>query len=395
VTAPTTPIACERCGRVTTLPAFVASLAGASFTCGGCGHVHSFGGEKAPDPMLAAVASALGATVKGSCAIVPTRPYDVQISIDFSSGTPMGLSLHARTRPLPDVTFTIESSLDRTGRAIGLTREVQLGDASFDPHVWVDSSIPDEVVHGLLRAPEVRRAIVAILHSGHRQPNVIPSIDVKMCEAGVLASIGLSALDDIAGLKALVECVATIARTIVPPATKVAPVRTPPRVAAIFILAVVLGVAAIPSCVAGSMHPPLIAHYAPVVYGILGGLVAWLAVMPLFAFLVRGRSSSMTTLLFAGFVWLLVLGFFGAALAPLLNWALDDSPVEEHRATVVSIEQLTSDDDAVYYRVTLQSWKDPADTFTLSRGEPGTLAPGKKVLVRTHRGRFGWHWLVP
>lgn len=346
-------------------------------------------------PYLLPAANLLGGVVDGARAIVSRRPSDVELSIDFSSGTPMGLSLHARTASLPDVTFTRESSLDRATKAIGLSREVQLGDPSFDPHVWVGADLPDDAVRRLLRSPDARRAIVAILHTEHLQSNVIPAVSVRFAEQGVFASVGLSTLTDEVSLRRTVDALATLAATVAPDEhTRVVPRAPRARVKIAFVIAAALSCLGVPSCVVAEQHPPLFEHTAPFVLGLGGGFVLWLiVVVPVLMLTVRGRSSSGTTLLLAALAFQIAIEVNAVNVLLLANWALDDSPIEAHRAIVVAVTPRNGD-DGPFVEVVFESWRDPEQTASITHGEAGSLRPGSELPVRTKRGYFGWDWLV-
>ncbi len=380
------------------LPPSVFSHAAVTITCGRCNFEQQMSGGEVPlHELLQPFVARLGGVVRGGCLVVPTRPFDVQLSIDTSSGTPMGLSLHARTAPLPEIIFTVESSLDRGTRAIGLTREVQLGDPSFDPHVWVDADLSDEVVRGVLRLPETRRAIVAVLHAGHVQPNVIPGIDVRLANGGVFTTVGLSALDDEADLRRIIEAVATLARTITPVTTPHVAKKGPrARVTFLFVLGVIVWCAALPACMAAEMHAPLFGLTGPYIWGALAGVGVWVVMLPIFGLVVRGRSSSLSTMIAASSLWLFSIAWLGAVTAPWFNWLLDDAPTEPRVATVISFQELQNDDDdSVRYVVRLRSWTDDGAELEVVRDDGGSLKPGQKLTVQVHQGYFGWPWMAP
>ena len=66
---------------------------------------------------------------------------------------------------LPSLMLRSETALDRTGKQLGLNRELQTGDPNFDEAVYVESNASDEELQTVLASPRLRQAVMTLLYA--------------------------------------------------------------------------------------------------------------------------------------------------------------------------------------------------------------------------------------
>lgn len=293
------------------------------------------------------------------------------------------LSVHVESPPLPAIVIRAEDATDRFGKALGLNREVQLGDADFDAAAYVVSNAPDDVVREVLKAPEARRLVREAFGLGYC---------VEMSVDGLRATrvqYGLDRFDaePVPAVMRVLESLAPLLprldpSTITPP--QVLRYSKPATAAAIFSIVIVpIFFATVPA-----MRPPVDDMNSLKVFGV--GLVVWVVVMAALARLLRARP---TGLLEFGLSALAL--FFGvpcatAALLFLANSGLDSSEPTVRTAQILS---MYSGRDNRELRVT--SW-DPARPWQKVGVDNATfkaLHKGDMVEIEMHPGALGWPWV--
>ena len=127
--------------------------------------------------------------------------------------------------------------------------------------------------------------------------------------------------------------------------------------------------------------------------GLGGGLVLWALVVLGLARLFRGKSGRD-----AAPARLRVRGPARrphGAYAALVraNRALDDSPAVDH-ATRITRVYTTQGKGNVFHHVEVAPWRrgEATVTFVVESWFATKAAAGKKIVVTTHAGRFGWEW---
>jgi hypothetical protein len=116
--------------------------------------------HRPPHPEIVPIAKALGVEAQGPSLVLRRGPFTIRISLDFNSGTVVGLDYHLQTHPLPEMRLRPETPLDGTGKAHGINVEVQTGDAEFDERVYIESNAPEHAVRAALAEAAVRAAVL-------------------------------------------------------------------------------------------------------------------------------------------------------------------------------------------------------------------------------------------
>jgi hypothetical protein len=282
---------------------------------------------------------------------------------------------------LPAILIRAERGVDRVGKSLGLTREVQVGDADFDAAAFIVAAAPDAQVLAVLQPAEVRRRVRDVLALGYR---------VDMSSAGLRATRLQSALTAFDGapvpavMRALEALVAALPA--VDPATLTTPrVRSAsgPAVAAIVFggvaFAAMLGFA-------NTGHAPLRDTDSLRAMGL--GVVAWVFAMAAVVRLMRGRSQGMVEIalialgLFIGVPSCTAIGLFAA------NSGLDHGEVTTHEAQVV-LRQRRDSEVFVVPGITMPG----RQKVGVSRALWRELAVGDTIEVDTHPGALGWPWV--
>lgn len=280
---------------------------------------------------------------------------------------------------LPRMTLRREGALDRVGKALGVNREVQLADAEFDAHIYVESEAPEATIHRTLASPAARRVVLALLRG--------PCDELTFAGDRVSARISAEALvdprapavrayvDAIAGLRDVVAAPAGL-----PSAAEVTRQRSVGHILAMAAAWLVLAVAAI------FVRPPPTLAWGPVWAALGLGLGLWLGCCVALARALRGGSDSLRWLLISAGFFLTVAPFAGMRAALAVNAALDDGPAVARAATLVEV----GDGGVV---VTLVD--DPASRVSVPRDRVAVSTPlaAGHVEVLARPGALGWAWV--
>ena len=290
-------------------------------------------------------------------------------------------SVRVESPPLPAILARAEGAADRMGKALGLTREVQVGDPDFDSAAYIVAAAPDEVVRAMFRSPEARRFTREVFALGYR---------VDMSSHGLRATrfqSGLAPFDG-APVPAVMRALEGLLAALPPvdPATLTTPRIRPYSLPALGALVGSGFAFAGLLTVNGLVHAPLYDTDSLRALGL--GLIGWLAAMVVVVRLMRERVQHMIELfliaaaLFVGVPSLVAVGLFAA------NSGLDRGAAVTHRATIV--QRMRRDSE-----VFVVPWD--ADRLRQKVGLPRALwrevQPGDAIEVDVHPGAFGWPWM--
>ena len=280
----------------------------------------------------------------------------------------------------PRIVLRAEGAVDRGGKALGISHELQLGDPDFDAAVYIESEAPDALVAQVLAAAPVRAAAVALVRG--------PAGEVQLGEGRVTARLEA------------VQLTADAARAVVAPlralATAMAVPKDMPTRAEIIgrrQVGHIFGIAfawLVTLTLAVVVRPPQVLTWGAVLAALGLGVVLWLGVCAGLARILRGASDSMRWVLLSAAVFALTTPFAGMKLALLANASLDGGPETAARHNVSVADRSET-------RVLL-------DIEGLVPGEPRTRvalttfthpesADGTKLII-TRPGALGWRWLV-
>lgn len=385
-----------------------------------------------PQPVIVALAVVLGVVVLGSGIWVPLlywlaerrarRRFDA-LAAGFGlpaggkhfslnvAGRAFGVTLHDPGRSSPrtlevalsgprdpaaaPILLRPESRMDRLGKRLGLNREVQIGERTFDEAVYIESDAPDEAVRSLLGDEGRRRAVIAILGAGYSQ------IEVHGLR-GLLAASRFGPDESHYASRTVEQVAAALAGLAAGLPERVVPT-VPGRVSGPAVLkglALVVGVLVL--CVLGfgalgiaaaardAFRPLDDAWYQVAVPAGFGVLVA---LLPAAAIVLRGKSDSFRSFVVAAAVGAYVVPCYTAAALLVVNGVLDVSKPVRRPARVTRRWQTTGKGTHLHLEIQLP-WRrgellelDPgADLF-------GRLANGQAITVTTGEGALGWQWI--
>jgi hypothetical protein len=312
-----------------------------------------------------------------------------------AAGNQEVVTLVLRGPALPRLVVRRETGIDRFGKRLRINRELQAGDPSFDPKVYLESDELDRTLQKLLGVAQVRTLLLALLDAGYRSVTLGP--------AGI--SLGLTRVGrrvvpvDAAAVKIALELLAPLKAAL--PEFFPDDLRTPGRArgdlaAAVAVLAFIAGIFAryvLPTGLVDYGSPALIATQNRVAGG---AMVAWLIFIPLFWAYVRGHSRSFRNLL----VVVLMGAYPMLTIAPealfAANSLLDRGGATSARVTVRSKKTYHGKVDKAYLRVSC--WVHPADpkddvSLLVSRKTYDRFKDADRVDLTLRPGALGWQWI--
>jgi hypothetical protein len=287
-------------------------------------------------------------------------------------------SIRIESPPLPGILVRAERALDRLGKSLGLNREVQLGDASFDDAAYIESSASDEVVRRAFERQEARDHTRELLRLGYRLDLSADGIGASRVR-GYYSSFEA---EELPGVLRLLEAIGAALPRFDP--AQASPPRSRRKWRLFGAGAVALGIAALPMM--PLVHPPMDDLHSLRVFGL--GLFAWLGVMAVLFALFRGRPTGLRALLFSGLFLIFAVPPVFALGAFAVNAGLDSGPVNTHTARIT---HLSPRDHEVYF----PSWRPGRDrdkvgtSFAVYR----TLKMGDTIEIDTRPGALGWTWV--
>lgn len=314
---------------------------------------------------------------------------EVRVYPELQEGACVGAvfaGLRADLAETPRIVLRAEDALDRGGKALGINRELQLGDPGFDAAVYVESEAPAEIVARVLGAPAVRAAAQALVRG--------PAGEVQIGEGRVTIRLGADRLEE----PALPAVRAALAQLRALAGELTVPKDMPTRGELVRRRAVghIFGLAAawlVTLVLAVVVRPPQVLAWGPIFAALGLGVGLWLLVCVGLALVLRGAPDSMRWLLLSAGVFILTTPFAGMKLALHANAALDGGPetVARHPAVVV---------DRSETRVLLEIAGLVAGEGAARLAVPVTMVLGTlpqdltTVEVTTRPGALGWPWLV-
>lgn len=290
-------------------------------------------------------------------------------------------SVRVDCHPLPAVLVRAEGAADRMGKALGLAREVQLGDPAFDAAAFIVAAAPEEQVRGVLASPEVRRLVREVLALGYR---------VEMSRDGLRATRVQYALAPFDGapvpavMRALEGLVAALPR---PDAATLTSPRVPSLVAPL-LAALAFGMVAFGALLALVPLVPAPLDDSDSLRGLGLGLIPWAVVLGLAVRAMRGRTQSLAEVFLVALALLIGVPSLSALGLYAVNARLDDSAATTHRGRVMFRQRRDSE-------VYVTAWEPGRERQKV--GVPRAiwrgLAVGDEIEVDVHPGVLGWPWV--
>jgi hypothetical protein len=296
-------------------------------------------------------------------------------------GGPFRREARARIESPAPLTLRLETRLDRTGKSLRLNRETQTGDADFDERVYLESEAPDAVVLAVLVDPIMRAGVIKCLTLG------CTSLTLDN-EGNLRAELPLTIKGEIAPslLARVLDTLGATAEAI-PPLQGKGHHRSVPGL--VPVIAVAFAILSWPLFyLVDWLWEPIGSDLY--VTAALGGLALWVVNLPIFYFILRGRSISLRDLLTTGIALAIGFPLGGADLLLTLNGLLDTSAPMVHQTEVKSLRRTTGKNASSH--VTLTSWRRGEETIEIEIGSSlySTLSRGQALRVTTRRGSLGW-----
>jgi hypothetical protein len=288
-------------------------------------------------------------------------------------------SIRLASAPLPGILIRAEGGLDRLGKSLGLNREVQLGDATFDAAAYIDSAASDEVVKRALASAEVRARVLDLLGLGYR-------LDMSSDGLGASRIRGYYAsfeAPELPAILTLLEAIQAALPRFDPSEAMPAPRRTPWMLIA---AGAGLTLALLSFRILPLVHPPLDDVDSIKAIGL--GLPVWALVMVGLWAARRGRPNSVRELLIASILLFFALPPLVGAMAFALNAGLDSGSVTTHSVRITSLA--SRDHEAAF-----PSWRPgrSRDKVGMSWDLFRTLHVGDRIDIDARPGALGWTWV--
>jgi len=305
--------------------------------------------------------------------------HRVCVSLQTSSGTVCGVSFEVSTTKLPHIALRAEWDGDRSGKASGVDREVQTGDAEFDASIFIDSEAPDDEILAVLGAQRVRDALRAIVGKTHSH---LTFSDEKLSAHGandnhvalLVPERALQVVDELIGVVRAIPAVH--------------PTGAKPRSLGAVLLfawcsfAFVMSIAT--TSAANASYPPVDnhPHLVMVAFGLLGAL----CMQPLIRAVHKGRSSSSTSRLIMTIFSIVSMLLLPHGVVLTLNGYLDRGRGVDREVEVLSSRYLSDEHQS---QIEVQSWR--AEGGRLSFTGAGEWTTARRAKLRTRPGLI-WEW---
>ena len=291
-------------------------------------------------------------------------------------------------KKMPPIMVRREMGFDRMGKALGLTTEIQLGDASFDAKHFISTRAPEDVVKRVLSSDATKRAIEDLVNIRY---GVFMSSDGV--GAGTLAPVSnwtwyLPPFDASSVLRAIEKVEALIPTLPDVGAEHAAPLPqwASPFRALMFVVAFLAAFGATIGFAMTGVHTTIDGRGAPL------GLLVGLCLVPVAVIVARrvlhGRPMAMMYIVLVTFAALFLLPMTGMVAAVGLNSALDHSAPEHHLTHV--LDRYRGNRRTLY----VEAWT-PGETrqkVILPSASP-VFHIGDALDIETHSGAFGWPWV--
>jgi len=288
---------------------------------------------------------------------------------------------HDQVDVRPYIVLRRETAIDRFGKRHGLNREIEVGDAAFDAAVYIETSSLEANVRRTLTSATLRKAVAELLDSGVRRVVLDPT--------GLYAERAVRAREEPGdGIDRDMALLADVAAAL--PAFKAGQADKPHWrfEIIVFVAAVIFTIMLLPFRVPAPLGDSVL--YA----GIGGGLALWALAMTGVVRFLRGRSDSLRRI---GAVFIATLGLLPWGTYEALcgaNRTLDPSPAIGHPTSIVRVWTSRSKSNT-YFHVDVASWRpdEAIVSLNVSSAFAQRAAVGRKIVVTTHAGKFGWEWV--
>lgn len=322
----------------------------------------------------------LGGLYEGNDVAFELAGTDVLVNARYDSRSLVRVGLLVKTGFLPWAVFSAEKGMHHLGKKLGISRELQTGDAAFDQHCYVDSPEPDDVVKRVLADDSAREAISGLIALGFHVQTSTRGVEafqlaplherrreIKAAEATALLARLAKAVPQFEGLE----------------------FRTPGEVRNLPLAALVVLFAAGGLFGALALEATLgvTVNRAAALAGLIGGGFAlWALGVALLSVVARGSSDGMRALAFSAAVTLVGLPGLGGTLVLAANQRLDGAQPTVHQVKVRSTDSKA---------VQVDSWEPgaPAVRVEASYGALQKFAVGDVVPVKVHPGALGLTWV--
>ncbi|MEO8385882.1 MAG: hypothetical protein ABI583_11615 [Betaproteobacteria bacterium] len=275
-----------------------------------------------------------------------------------------------------------ETSFDRFGKRHGLTREIDIGDKDFDAAVFIESESREDVIRKTLADRALRQATRELIADKQR---------VVLGPKGLYAERPISTKkpEDFA-IERTIERLGVIAAGL--PVFKAGRADKQPWLFEV-VLVIAFAVGTIATSVLTAQFAGPLGNEARIT-GFGGGFLLWLLMSLGAVVALRGHANSLRRIsIFVGFTLILIPWGTYETLC-WANRAWDTSPGTGH-ATKIVRAWTTQPKGKIYYHLEVTAWR-PGESV-LPLGVSATFAEkatvGRRIIVTTHQGRFGWEWI--
>lgn len=282
-----------------------------------------------------------------------------------------------------------ETREDRIGKLLLINRELQTGDATFDDHVYVETSASFDIASEALSDPRVRDRVQQLLDDAWTRV-VIHGRDLARVEQIPTDEASIEP----ERIRRAVDHLSALANVLVPVVAERAESN---RLSHRFLtgVLVMLWLTGAALTIAGvQLWPPVV--LTPFFVCAAAALILFLIGAPLLGLLVRGRSDSLHTL-YGLLVWQAVAVVplcVGAGL--VVNGAFDEGEREEYVARVLSVDSTSASSRLATHYAWLESWHPDHDTVIvpISRAQYHEIGSREQVRLRVSvgQGALGWPW---
>jgi len=295
------------------------------------------------------------------------------------------------------VNLSRETGADRRGKRLGISREHQTGDPTFDDEVYVDSNAPDGLLRHILASAELRRAVLSLFEVYTGTIELFPVIHRRSLIVITLRKPTRAVLDP-ERLGTMVDALGAIAAGL--PYDGVNP-KTENRpscfgcigIALLLCIVVFTGALAFIVLLVLAFSGWDIVGHGHLLIGAGAGLLLWLVLVFVSYAFVKGRSSSHRTFGCLA-TCLLPLGVLGGmAGLNAINCALDESPDIEQHVEVLSKQTRAGRSTTYFARI--ESWREGEDerSLRIPRRVYEQIEQGSVLVVHVHEGVLGWEWI--
>ena len=300
-----------------------------------------------------------------------------------------GFELTRKTARRPKLVLRQEVARDLNGKALGLNREVQTGDPTFDGRVYIEASASDRAVLQTLESPGVRHGVVELLARGAAQVEIGPdSVGAKFSrqidgDAEIDPDVILSVLD----------AFATVLESL-PTATLEIPKGDASSGCAFLVVVVILlPIAAVVAYILtwAFRDSTGIVGYEPFILGAGFGAVLAVTGTALSFVITRLRPSAVGYRVFiARVVWCFFV--FLPAGTPILM-LVDLLTAPRAPAQVIDTTLVDYTVSKGEWELEVASWNRPGQTEVFEVGEYPGVSSGGRLRLTVRKGGLGFQWV--